>query len=224
MRKSWLGVAGLAIVSIGVGAALWTFSSNDSAPDVSPEATSSASDYASRLVDELSEAVEPSDDPTGSSAPGVIVAPDEYAEHIALLVFARDPRADAVDDLRDRLLSEADPTLTDSGLADLVRTIEVRIPDTDLWSRMASNQQWSEWQTLSIWEPVAWQQAVTSGYAEPGWTMRNVNGIEVTHYVENGEAKVTSRERTISVLMRCPDPGATVDRCHLALLSTTPVS
>ena len=223
MRKRWLGVAGLAIVSIGVGAALWMFSSNDSVPEVSPEAASSASDYATRLVDELSEAVEPSDDPTGS-APGVIVAPDEYAEHIALLVFARDPRADAVDDLRDRLLSEADPTLTDSGLADLVRTIEVRIPDTDLWARMASNQQWSEWQTLSIWEPVAWQQAVTSGYAEPGWTMRNVNGIEVTHYVENGEAKVTSRERTISVLMRCPDPGATVDRCHLALLSTTPVS
>ena len=53
MRKRWLGVAGLAIVSIGVGAALWTFSSNDSAQDVNPEPASSASDYASRLLDEL---------------------------------------------------------------------------------------------------------------------------------------------------------------------------
>ena len=224
MRKKWLGVAGLAIVSIGVGAVLWTSSSNESAPDVNPEAAPSASDYASRLVDELAEAVEPPSAPTRASGRGVIVAPDEYAEHIARLVFARDTRAHGVDDLRARLLSEADPTLTDSGLADLARMIDVRIPDSDFWARMAANQQWSEWQTLSIWEPVAWQEAMTSGYAEPGWTMRNVNGIEVTHYVEDGDAKATSRERTISVLMRCPDPGATVDRCHLALLSTTPVS
>ena len=70
----------------------------------------------------------------------------------------------------------------------------------------------------SIWEPAAWQEAVTSGYAEPGWTMRTVNGIEVTHYVERGEERTSSAERTISLLMRCPTPDAPVDRCRLALL------
>ncbi len=89
---------------------------------------------------------------------------------------------------------------------------------------MRANQQWSEWQTQSIWEPGAWQQAVTSGYAEPGWTMRNIAGIEITHYVDDGEDRVISRERTISLLMRCTAPAAPVERCHLALLSTTPVA
>jgi hypothetical protein len=224
MRKRWLGALGLVAVSIGAGAVMWTASSGDGDADHSAGDAPSASDAASTLVDELAAVVEPAGSPTATEDATVIAEPDEYAEHIALLVFARDARTGDVDDLRARLLAEADPTLTDSGLADLVRMIAIRIPDNEMWARMRGNQQRSEWQTLSIWEPVAWQQAVTSGYAEPGWTMRNVSGIEVTHYVEAGGDRVTSRERTLSVLMRCPAPDASVDRCHLALLSTTPVS
>jgi hypothetical protein len=228
MRKGWLVAAGLVAVSVGVGAVMWTYSTRDVDPTASaaprPSASASASASASRLIEQLAEAVEPPSEPTQSDALAVIVDPDEYAKHVALLVFARDTRTDDADALRARLLSEADPTLTDSGLTDLVRMIDARVPDAAMWTRMRANQQWSEWQTQSIWEPGAWQQAVTSGYAEPGWTMRNIAGIEITHYVEDGEDRVISRERTISVLMRCPAPSAPVERCHLAMLSTTPVA
>jgi hypothetical protein len=149
--------------------------------------------------------------------------PDEYAERIASLVLAQDTRTGTPDDVRDPLLAEADPTLSETGLADLERTIAVRIPDDLMWSRMRGNQQWSEWTPRSVWEPGARQQAVTSGYAEPGWAMRNVSGIEVIHYIEDGEPRASTRERTLSVLMRCPAAGSPVERCHLALLSTTAV-
>jgi mRNA-degrading endonuclease toxin of MazEF toxin-antitoxin module len=224
MRKRWLVAAGLVAVSLGVGAVMWTSSSGDAERDASAAPSPSASASASTVVEQLTEAAQPSGDPTGTSAPAVIVDPEEYAKHVAMLVFARDTRTEDVDALPARLLAEADPTLTDSGLADLVRMIDARVPDAAMWTRMRANQQWSEWQTQSIWEPGAWQQAVTSGYAEPGWTMRNVAGIEITHYIEDGQDRITSRERTISVLMRCPAPDAAVDRCHLAMLSTTPVA
>lgn len=127
-------------------------------------------------------------------------------------------------DYRRLLRSEADPNLTESGRADLFATIDSRIPSEQLWNRMRGNGQWSEWSPSRTWEPAAWSQVVTGGYAEPGWVMRNVTGTQTTHYVEaTGVARTTTRESTLSVVMRCPVPGNHVQHCALVLISTTPV-
>ncbi len=49
---------------------------------------------------------------------------------------------------------------------------------------------------------------VTSGQAEPGWAMRNVLGVQTTHFTDGGKAQTTLRERTITIGMRCPAEGA----------------
>lgn len=51
--------------------------------------------------------------------------------------------------------------------------------------------------------------------------MRNVTGIETTTYVEAGAEKTASRERTVTIGMRCPAHGADVDRCYLVLVGAT---
>jgi hypothetical protein len=88
---------------------------------------------------------------------------------------------------------------------------------------MRSNGQWSQWQPTRTWEPATWAQVVTAGHAEPGWVMRNVTGVQTTNYVEDGQNRSTSREATLTVVMRCPAEGLDLLRCHLVLISTQPV-
>ena len=71
-----------------------------------------------------------------------------------------------------------------------------------------------------MWEPQTWAEVVTDGLAEPGWVMRNVTGTQTTSYVDGGENRTAVSEPTLTVGMRCPAPGADVDRCHLTLLGT----
>lgn len=150
-------------------------------------------------------------------------APDAYAQAVAAVVFGFDtPKLDTTD-YSALLLADADPSLTAAGRADLERLISDRIPATELWQRMRANQQWSTFEASSVWEPGSWEQVVTSGQAEPGWAMRNVTGTQTTHYVEDGTLKVASRERTVTIGMRCPAPGADVDRCRLVLIGATVV-
>jgi hypothetical protein len=149
---------------------------------------------------------------------------DVYVKSVARIVFGLDSRNFVPADYRRLLRSEADPNLTESGRADLFATINSRIPTESLWNRMRGNGQWSEWTPSRTWEPTAWSQVVTGGYAEPGWVMRNVAGTQTTHYVEaTGVARSTTREPSLSVVMRCPAPGARVQHCALVLISTTPV-
>jgi hypothetical protein len=149
---------------------------------------------------------------------------DVYAKSVGGLVFGLDSRNSVADEYRRLLRSEADPDLTERGQADLFATIDARIPSEQLWNRMRGNGQWSEWSPSRTWEPAAWSQVVTGGYAEPGWVMRNVTGTQTTHYIEAaGVARTTTREPTLSVVMRCPAPGAQVQHCALVLISTTPV-
>lgn len=156
----------------------------------------------------------------------VVVATDDpalYAASVASGVFGMDTRSFAAADYRALLLAEADPTLTDTGLADLERLVDERVPADDLWQRMRENQQWSSFVVTQTWEPGSWEQVVTSGHAQPGWAMRNVTGVQTTHYVQSGTARESSRERTITIGMRCPAAGAEVDRCRLVLLGATVV-
>ena len=148
---------------------------------------------------------------------------DEYAAFIGSLVFEMDIRTSTAAQVRERLRREADPQLSDDGLGDLYATIDARVPADALWERMRSNGQWSEWAPTRTWEPAAWAQVVTGGHADPGWVMRNVTGVQTTHYVEDGFNRSTSREATLSLVMRCL--GNAVDRpsCRLVLISTQPV-
>lgn len=149
--------------------------------------------------------------------------PDAYATAVAETLFAVDTRVLDPVDYQDALLADADPGLSETGRADLEALVAARIPADDLWQRMRANDQRSTFEASDVWEPGSWAQVVTSGQAEPGWTMRNVTGIETTTYVEAGVEKSTSRERTVTIGMRCPADGADVDRCHLVLVGATVV-
>lgn len=145
-------------------------------------------------------------------------SPDAYADAVAAVLFGLDTRELDPADYSALLLAEADPTLTATGRADLERLIAERIPAAELWQRMRANEQWSTFAAGDVWVPGSWEQVVTSGQAEPGWALRNVTGIQTTHYVEYGVEKAASRERTVTIGMRCPAPGAGVDRCRLVLI------
>lgn len=148
---------------------------------------------------------------------------DEYAAVIGSLVFELDTRTSTAAQVRERLRREADPQLSDNGLRDLYATIDARVPADALWQRMRSNEQWSRWEPTRTWEPAAWAQVVTGGYAEPGWVMRNVTGVLTTHFVEDGSRRSTSREAMLSLVMRCPTDSIDVPSCRLVLISTQPV-
>ncbi len=149
--------------------------------------------------------------------------PDAYAVAVAGVVFALDTRDLDPADYRELLLADADPGLSETGRADLEALIAGRIPADELWQRMRANQQRSTFEASDVWEPGSWAQVVTSGQAEPGWAMRNVTGIETTTYVEAGVEKTASRERTVTIGMRCPADGADVDRCYLVLVGAAVV-
>jgi hypothetical protein len=159
-------------------------------------------------------------------APARTDQPDDYARSVAAVVFGMDTRTHSPQDYRHALLADADPALTAGGRDDLERTLDMRIPTADAWARMSANQQWSQWQATDVHEPGTWQRVVTLGQAEPGWAMRNVTGIETVHYREAGQWRQASRERTVSVGMRCPLPETDVelDRCRLVLVPPRVVS
>jgi len=144
--------------------------------------------------------------------------PDVYARAVAGVVFGMDTRRLEPGDCRDTLMGEADPSLSATGRADLARMLTERIPSSEQWARMRANQQWSTWVNLDVHVPGSWEQVLIAGQAEPGWAFRNVSGVQTTHYVENGATRTASRERTITIGMRCPAAGAEVDRCRLNLV------
>lgn len=148
---------------------------------------------------------------------------DAYATAVAALVFGMDTRALGPADYTDALLAEADPTLTATGQADLENLIDERVPADEEWARMRANAQWSGIEVIDVWQPGSWAQVVTAGQAQPGWALRNVTGIQTTHYFDAGAAQVTTRERTITIGMRCPAEGTDVDRCRLVLIGATVV-
>ena len=150
--------------------------------------------------------------------------PDEYATAVAVAVFAHDTAAADPQDYRALLMAEADPQMTSRGMADLERMVAERIPTPEQWQRMRANDQWSQWQTEDVWQPGAWDEVVTSGQAEPGWAVRNVLGVQTTHFLDEGQERSTSRERTVTIGMRCPASGALVDRCRLTMVGIGVVS
>lgn len=159
-----------------------------------------------------------------SSLLPVTDSPDVYASAVAASVFAEDTLGHTAGNYRDLLHCEADPTMSDSGRADLFASIDAELPTEAMWNRMRANQQWSQWSTARTWEPADWAQVVTGGYAEAGWVMRNVTGTQTLHFLDSGTQRVTTRQPILSIAMRCPAPGATVTRCWLVLLSAQVVS
>jgi len=149
--------------------------------------------------------------------------PDAHAIAVAEVVFGLDTRDLDPAAYRELLLANADPGLSATGRADLEALIAGRIPADELWQRMRANDQWSTFEASDVWEPGSWEQVVTSGQAEPGWALRNVTGIQTTYYVEAGVEKTSSRERTVTIGMRCPADGADVDRCYLVLVGAAVV-
>lgn len=150
--------------------------------------------------------------------------PAEYASAVAGVVFGLDTTLAGPGDYRALLMAEADPQMSPRGQADLERMIGERIPDPELWQRMRSNGQWSAWATQDVWQPGIWDDVLTSGQAEPGWALRNVIGTQTTHFRDAGQDRETSRERTITIGMRCPAPDALVDRCRLTMVGIGVVS
>lgn len=150
--------------------------------------------------------------------------PDAYATAVAGVVFGLDTTFAGPDDYRALLMAEADPQMSPRGRADLERMVAERIPDPELWERMRSNGQWSAWTTQDVWQPGAWDEVITSGQAEPGWALRNVMGTQTTHFRDGGQVRETSRERTVTIGMRCPAPEAQVDRCRLTMVGIGVVS
>ena len=217
MKSVRWAVALLIVVAVVVAVALAGGSGGDDAPATSPSATTGT---------------QPTTDPAAPTATaaapevrGMLTIastsdPDAYADSVAALVFSMDPRAFNPEDYRAALLAEADPTMSDSGLADLELMVDERMPDATQWARMRTNEQWSTWSTTAVWEPQTWAEVVTDGLAEPGWVMRNVTGTQTTYYVDGGEDRTAVSEPSLTVGMRCPAPNAPVDRCHLTLLGT----
>jgi len=163
-------------------------------------------------------ATTPTPDVTFAAAIPATSDPDVYARAVAGVVFGMDTRRLAPGDYRDTLMGEADPSLSATGRADLARMLTERIPTAEQWARMRANQQWSAWVNLDVQVPGSWEQVLISGQAEPGWAFRNVSGVQTTRYVEDGATRTASRERTITIGMRCPAAGAEVDRCRLNLV------
>ncbi len=215
MRSVRWAVALLIVVAVVVAVAL-AFGGDDDAPATSPTAAG---------TQPSSEPAIPTVAAPTPEVPGILrIArtsdPDAYADSVAAFLFSMDPRAFNPEDYRAVLLGEADPVMSDSGLADLELMVDERIPDATQWARMRANEQWSTWSSTAVWEPQTWAEVVTDGLAEPGWVMRNVTGTQTTYYVDGGEDRTAVSEPTITVGMRCPAPGADVDRCHLTLLGT----
>lgn len=217
MKSVRWAVALLIVVAVIVAIALAFRDGGDDAPATSPSAATGTQPTTDQSA------------PTATAAapevPGMLTIastsdPDAYADSVAAFVFSMDPRAFEPADYRASLLGEADPTMSDSGLADLELMVDERIPDATQWARMRANEQWSTWSSTAVWEPQTWAEVVTDGLAEPGWVMRNVTGTQTTYYLDGGEDRTAVSEPTITVGMRCPAPGAHVDRCHVTLLGT----
>lgn len=156
-----------------------------------------------------------------SSAVGALPVTGEgevYAAAVAAVVFGMDTRAHDPQAYRDLLLGQADPHLSSTGYADLERLLAERIPTRDQWVRMRANAQWSTFEPTDVWEPGSWAQVVVAGQAEPGWVVRNVTGVQTTHYAETGTERSAVRERSVTIAMRCPAPGAGVEACRLVLV------
>lgn len=217
MRTVRWAVALLIVVAVVVAVAL-AFGGGDDAPAASSTAAATGTQSTAEPAIPTATAAAP-------EVPGMLTVartsdPDAYADSVAALVFSMDPRVFDPEDYRAALLGEADPVMSDSGLADLEVMVDERIPDATQWARMRANEQWSTWSSTAVWEPQTWAEVVTDGLAEPGWVMRNVTGTQTTYYVDGGEDRTAVSEPTITVGMRCPAPGADVDRCHLTLLGT----
>jgi len=217
--KSVRWVVALLIMMIVVVAVALALGGGDDAPAASPSAAATGTQPSS----------EPATPATVASAPEVpgmltvarTANPDVYADSVAALVFSMDPRVFDPEDYRAALLGEADPMMSDTGFADLQRTVKERVPGATRWARMRANEQWSTWLSAAVWEPQTWAEVVTDGLAEPGWALRNVTGTQTTYYVDGGEDRTAVSEPTLTVAMRCPAAGAPVERCHLVLIGTS---
>ncbi len=218
MKSVRWAVALLIVVAVAVAVALAFGSGGDDATATSPNAAATGTQPSSEPA--IPTATAPAPEVPGMLTIADTSDPHVYAESVAALVFSMDPRAFNPEDYRAALLGEADPVMSDSGLADLELMVDERIPDATQWARMRANEQWSTWSSTAVWEPQTWAEVVTDGLAEPGWVMRNVTGTQTTYYVDGGEDRTAVSEPTITVGMRCPAPGADVDLCHLTLLGT----
>ena len=224
MKRLWIGA--LAILMAIAVATLWAgraaTTDNPTGRAAPPEATSGSGSASASANDETASATPPA---PGSLRPLPETSdPDVYAAAVAGAVFAQDTVDADPEDYRARLMVEADPQMSPRGRSDLERMVAERIPAPEQWQRMRRNGQWSQWETEEVWQPGAWDEVVTSGQAEPGWVVRNVLGQQTVHFVEGRQARETSRERTLTIGMRCPAPGAAVDRCRLTLIGIGVVS
>ena len=217
--KSVRWAVALIVVMIVLVAAALAFGGGDDPPAASP-GTHATTGKPPSTDPATPTSATPAQYPPGMLTVARTADPDAYADSVAAFVFAMDPRAFNPEDYRTALLGEADPTMSDGGLADLELMVDERIPDATQWARMRANEQWSAWSSTAVWEPQTWAEVVTDGLAEPGWVMRNVTGTQTTYYVDGGEDRTAVSEPTITVGMRCPAPGADVDRCHLTMIGT----
>jgi hypothetical protein len=216
-RSTWAAVAALAAVGALVALTLGSGAADRAARPADGRAPTPATPLRVSGGVESAESV-------ALTPPSPTVDPGEYTTEVAGLILGFDTRRASPDDYRRVLRAETDPNLSPTGRDDLFATIDARIPADDLWQRMRANAQWSQWTPQRTWEPAAWSQVVTAGYAQPGWAMRNVTGTQTTHYQDpDGTARTSGHEATLSVVMRCPARRAHVDRCRLVLISTTPV-
>ncbi|NCD15917.1 MAG: hypothetical protein EOL91_01135 [Actinobacteria bacterium] len=218
MKRVRWAVALLIVVVVVVAVAL-AFGGGDDSPTAGPTTPAIGA----------SPSATPTPEPTTASA---TVAPvpvsiartsdaDAYASSVAAFLFSMDTRTTSPEDYRNALLAEADPLMSDTGLADLELMVDERLPETTQWARMQANQQVSQWTPTTVWEPQTWAEVVTDGLAEPGWVMRNVTGTQTTYYLDGGEYRTAVSEPTVTIGMRCPAPDAAVERCHLTLIGTT---
>jgi hypothetical protein len=143
---------------------------------------------------------------------------DAYAAAVATVVFGMDTQTLEPGAYRQALLDAADPHLSSTGYADLERLLAERVPTGEQWARMRANAQRSTFEPEQVWEPGSWARVVIAGDAQPGWVVRNVTGVQTTSYTEDGVVKSAARERTVTVAMRCPAPGAGVQACRLVLV------